>query len=198
MPGVKRFGVSFVSCLLSFGCQLLLPAQEDGLIFGFGGNGGGKVPFEYFWGEVSLCSDPWMINRMEFIEITWNQKEAQRALGKNILPWLYELYVPCLLSPFSLVASENELLSTVLSRLIDRLGAGWGAFPFRCTSVSLISFEFVASDDILFTFFHLFVVLAFKKSGNSKLISVPRWSSNWHLWARFNASRRSILENVVE
>lgn len=49
----------FPSFLLSFNCQLLFPAQDDGLIFGFGGNGGGRVPLVYFCGEVS---DP-IINR---------------------------------------------------------------------------------------------------------------------------------------
>lgn len=43
IPGANKFGESFAS----LNCQLLLPAQEDGFIFGFGGNGGGTVPLLY-------------------------------------------------------------------------------------------------------------------------------------------------------
>lgn len=47
-----------MSCFVSFWCQFVLPDQVVGLSFGFGGNGGGKVPFECFEGDVSLPSDP--------------------------------------------------------------------------------------------------------------------------------------------
>lgn len=67
---------------------------------------------------------------------------------------------------------------------MDNLGAGCGALvdAFIRPLNSLGAFDGI---------FHLLALLSLRKSGNSKLISVPRWSSSRNRWARFKSSKRS-------
>lgn len=46
-------------------------------------------------------------------------------------------------------------------------------------------------DMVLRSLFLPLISLSFKKSGSSKLISVPRWSSRRNRWARFSPSSKS-------
>lgn len=70
-PGAKRFCASDVSGFVSLGCQpLWLIHVVDCLSFGLGGKGGGVVPFMYFCGDASTCSDPIKRNALIIIQIS--------------------------------------------------------------------------------------------------------------------------------
>lgn len=107
-----------------------------------------------------------------------------------------------------LLFSRFSVVLTVVSFVCGSLpvknrGAGCGGINFIGVSTEFnLSFVSVASslaDEpslVLRNLLRPFNSLSLRKSGNSKLISVPRWSSNRKRWARFRPSSKSgILED---
>lgn len=142
---------------------------QAGLTLGFGGNGGGTMPFgcdlRIFF---SLCTSNW---------------DAVWSLSITRVTFFSGLLVEC-----------SEPLSWL--RLIDRRGAGCGVLPngFFWASAAFDSF----TKDSSLTLYLRSLLLSLRKSGSSKLISVPRWSSNRKRCARLSPSSRSIQSTTIQ
>lgn len=121
-----------------------------------------------------------------------------------------------------LLCTEESIIGFVgLLPTMESLGAGWGGRwkmwdpllvgDFR-TSLLFVSFSTLLykdteleglslnrvlrsllPTDVRFWYFSL----SFRKSGNSKFISVPRWSSSRERWARFKPSKSSKIEKRI-